>query len=207
MKPSHDIKKILVIRSATRILNSTLNSLKREFPDSEITVLAPQSVEAVVAQDPLIDDVLTIGAHRRMSVFNYGRSPLQGLRQRKFDLAVSLYNVDHGLGYSNIDLLAWASNAKNIRGYNARGTYVDLTGRTVLKKWFLEKTTLFWVGLNYIATAVLFFCIGLGLIGEWCFRKISDPQKNSRKAFTVPEKPTASQVSPARETSKVLTQV
>jgi hypothetical protein len=207
MKSSQNIKNILVIRSATRILNQTLKGLKQEFPDSTITVLAPQGVEAVVAQDPLVDDVLTIGAHRRMGILNYGRARLENLRKQNFDLAVSLYNVDHGLGYSNIDLLAWASNAKHIRGYNARGAYVDLNGKNILKKWFLEKTTLFWVGLNYIATAVLFFCIALGLIGEWCFRKLSAPRKNSRTDFTVPEKQAVSPSSPSRETSKVLTQV
>jgi hypothetical protein len=207
METNQDIKKILVIRSATRILNQTLNSLKQEFPDSKITVLAPQGVESVVAQDPLVDDVLTIGNHRRMGVLNYGREPLEELRKQKFDLAVSLYNVDHGLGYSNIDILAWASKAKEIRGYNPRGTYVDLSGRTILKNWFLEKTTLFWVGLNYIATGLLFFCIGLGLIGEWCFRKISSPQKNTRKENSIPRKRHGPPIAASEKTSKVLTQV
>ena len=134
MQPSQDVKNILVIRSATRILNRTLSALKREFPDAKITVLAPETVASVVASDPLIDEVLTIGDRRRMGVFSYGWRQLTLLRQRKFDLAVSLYNIDHGLGYSNIDILAWASKAKSIRGYNAKGTYVDLTGKSILKK-------------------------------------------------------------------------
>ncbi|GJL79275.1 MAG: hypothetical protein NPINA01_22640 [Nitrospinaceae bacterium] len=207
MNPSQDIKKILVIRSATRILNQTLKALKQEFPDSKITVLAPKGVEEVVAPDPLVDEVLTIGNHRRMSVFNYGRRPLEQLRRRKFDLAVSLYNVDHGLGYSNIDLLAWASKAKEIRGYNARGTYVDLTGKGVIKKWFLEKTTLIWVGLNYIATGLLFFCITLGLIGEWCVRKLFSPGKISDKENAIPKKRHGSPIAAPEKVSKVLTQV
>jgi hypothetical protein len=198
---------ILVIRSATRILNQTLNSLKQEFPDAKITVLAPLGVEAVVAQDPLVDEVLTIGNHRRMGVLNYGRGPLEKLRRQKFDLAVSLYNVDHGLGYSNIDLLAWASKAKTIRGYNPRGTFVELNGKTVLKKWFLEKTTLFWVGLNYIATGILFTFISLGLIGEWCFRKLSSPQKNSRKENAISRKRHGGPIAAPEKVSKVLTQV
>ena len=198
---------ILVIRSATRILNQTLNSLKQEFPDSRITVLVPEGLEESMARDPLVDAVLTIGNHRRMSVFNYGLGRLENLRDQEFDLAVSLYNIDHGLGYSNIDLLAWASKAKEIRGYNACGTHVDLTGKSILKKWFLEKTTLCWVGLNFIATGMLFFFITLGLIGEWCIRKLFAPQKNPRKEVVIPNKPPVTPVSPAPETSKVLTQV
>lgn len=207
MKPSQDVKNILVIRSATRILNQTLTTLKREFPDAKITVLAPRSVERVVAEDPLIDEVLTISAHRRMSVFNYGWRQLKLLRQKKFDLAVSLYNIDHGLGYSNIDRLAWASKAKSIRGYNARGTCVDLNGKSILKKSILEKTTLFWVVLNYLATGILFTCITLGLVGEWCLRKLFFTQKTPSQN-TVPRKQKIiRKPQPTGEVSEVMTQV
>ena len=206
MKPSHDVKNILVIRSATRILNQTLTSLKREFPDAKITVLAPKSAESVVANDPLIDEVLTIEAHRRMSVLNYGWRPLEILRERKFDLAVSLYNIDHGLGYSNIDRLAWASKAKSIRGYNARGTYVVLNGKSILKKSFLEKTTLFWVVLNYLATGILFTCITLGLVGEWCLRKLVSRQKTPSQTTVPRKKKIVHETQPAGEVSEVMTQ-
>ena len=207
MKPSHDIKNILVIRSATRILNQTLTSLKREFPDAKITVLAPQTVESVVAEDPLIDEVLTIEAHRRMSVLNYGWRPLELLRERKFDLAVSLYNIDHGLGYSNIDRLAWASQAKSIRGYNAKGTYVELSGKSILKKSFLEKTTFFWVVLNYLATGILFTFITLGLIGEWCLRKLLSLQKTPFQKTAPRKKKIVRETQPAGEIAEVMTQV
>jgi len=207
MKPSQDVKNILVIRSATRILNQTLTSLKREFPGSKITVLIPKTVTSVVAKDPLIDEVLTIGVNRRMSVFNYGWRPLELLRERKFDLAVSLYNIDHGLGYSNIDILAWASQAKYIRGYNARGTYVDLSRKSILKKFFLEKTTIFWVVLNYLATGILFTCITLGLIGEWCLRKLLSPQKTPSKNITPRKKKIVRETQPTGEVSEVMTQV
>ncbi len=197
-------KNILVIRSATRILNQTLNALKQEFPDCRITVLAPKGVEDAMRQDPLVDEVLTIGAHRRMGVLNYGWKNIAALQKCRFDLAVSLYNVDHGLGYSNIDTLAWASKAKEIRGYNPRGTYVDLSGRGVLKKWFFEKTTLLWVALNFIATAVLFSCITLALVGEWCFRKLFASKE--RFAPELKRKPCGTTTSPP-EVSDALTRV
>jgi len=207
MQPSHDIKNILVIRSATRILNQTLTALKEEFPDAKITVLAPKSVEGVVASDPLIDEVLTIGNHRRIGVLNYGWRSLEVLHQRKFDLAVSLYNIDHGLGYSNIDRLAWASQAKSIRGYNAKGTYVELNGKSILKKTFLEKTTLFWVVLNYLATGVLFTLITLGLIGEWCLRKLLSPKKTPAQSKFTRKKKIVHEPQPTGEVAEVMTQV
>lgn len=165
-------KNILVIRSATRILNQTLLSLKEEFPECRITVLAPESAREAVEQDPLIDEVLTITDQRRMSVSSYGTKNIACLRGKKFDLAVALYNIDHGLGYSNIDLLACAAHSKEVRGYNSRGTFVKLDSAKAVRKSLMEKTTFFWLGINYAATALLFFIITLALIGEWGVRKL-----------------------------------
>lgn len=163
---------ILVIRSATRILNQTLLSLREEFPDCRITVLAPQSAQEAVAQDPLVDEVLIIPDQRRMTVSSYGMANIVRLREKKFDLAVSLYNIDHGLGYANIDRLACAAKAKEVRGYNPRGTFVQLDSAKAMRKSIMEKTTFFWLGVNYAATALLCLIITLALIGEWGFRKL-----------------------------------
>ena len=163
---------ILVIRSATRILNQTLLSLREEFPDCKITVLVPQSAQEAVAQDPLVNEVLTIPDQRRMGVSSYGRENIARLREKKFDLAVSLYNIDHGLGYANIDRLACAARAKEVRGYNPKGTFVKLDSSKAMRKSIMEKTTFFWLAINYAATAMLCFIITLALIGEWGVRKL-----------------------------------
>mgnify|MGYP003998427221 CR=1 FL=1 len=163
-------KKILVIRSATRILDQTLVSLQEEFPGCHITVLLPQSVKESMEQDQKVNEVLTIPDQRRMNVSSYGKENIRKLQEMNFDLAVSLYNIDHGLGYSNIDLLALAAKAKSVRGYNSRGAFVEVTRATATKKSFMEKTSFFWVGINYFATSILFVIITLALIGEWFIR-------------------------------------
>ena len=184
---------ILVIRSATRILNQTLLSLKEEFPDCKITILAPQSAREAVEHDPLVDEVLTIPNQRRMSIANYGRENISRLQGRKFDLAVSLYNIDHGLGYANIDRLACASNAKEVRGYNPKGAFVKLDSAKARRKSVMEKTTFFWLAINYATTALLCFIITLAMIGEWGVRKLfcafspksyQPPVKETNKAVT-----------------------
>ena len=186
---------ILVIRSATRILNQTLLSLKEEFPDCKITILAPQSARDAVEQDPLVDEVLTIPDQRRMSIANYGRENISRLQEKKFDLAVSLYNIDHGLGYANIDRLACASKAKEVRGYNPKGTFVKLDSAKARRKSIMEKTTFFWLGVNYVATAFLCLIITLALIGEWGVRKLFG-------VFS----PKPYKAAPARESNKTVTQ-
>ena len=178
---------ILVIRSATRILNQTLLSLREEFPDCRITVLAPQSAGEAVAQDPLVDEVLTLPDQRRMSVSSYGKSNITRLQEKKFDLAVSLYNIDHGLGYANIDRLAFATKAKEVRGYNPKGTFVKLDSSKVTRKSIQEKTTFFWLGINYAATGVMFLIITFALIGEWCVRKLLGKKVVSPKPYESPK--------------------
>jgi hypothetical protein len=163
---------ILVIRSATRILNQTLLSLREEFPNCKITVLVPQSSQEAVAQDPLVDEVLTIPDQRRMGVSSYGKANITRLQERKFDIAVSLYNIDHGLGYANIDRLACAAKAKEVRGYNPKGTFVKMDSAKAMRKSIMEKTTFFWLAINYAATALLCVIITLALIGEWGVRKL-----------------------------------
>ena len=186
---------ILVIRSATRILNQTLLSLREEFPDCRITVLAPQSAGEAVAQDPLVDEVLTLPDQRRMSVSSYGKSNITRLQEKKFDLAVSLYNIDHGLGYANIDRLAFATKAKEVRGYNPKGTFVKLDSAKLTRKSIQEKTTFFWLGINYAATGVMFLIITFALIGEWCVRKLLGKKVVSPKPYE----------SPKQESNKIVT--
>ena len=192
-------KNVLVIRSATRILNQTLLSLKEEFPECRISVLAPESVRETIEQDPLIDEVFTITDQRRMSVSSYGTENIALLRERKFDLAVALYNIDHGLGYSNIDLLACAAHSKEVRGYNSRGTFVKMDSAKAVWKSLMEKTTFFWLGINYAATALLFFIITLALIGEWGFRKLFGKKAVSHKSYQPSH-------TPVREPDKAVTQ-
>ena len=179
-------KKILVIRSATRILDKTLVSLQEEFPGCHITVLLPQSVKESIEQDQKVNEVLTIPNQRRMDVSSYGKENIRRLQEMNFDLAISLYNIDHGLGYSNIDLFALAAKAKSVRGYNSRGTFVEVTRSTATKKAFMEKTSFFWLGINYVATSILFIIITLALIGEWLFRLPFSKKHTSAKTVLAP---------------------
>ncbi len=165
-------KNILVIRSAARILNATLESLKKEFPHSRITLLAPNTWVDSGEPHPFVDETLSLKTSGRMSILNLGMKNFRKLRRAKFDLAVSLYNIDHGLGYSNIDLLAWIIKPKQIRGYNARIAPQELNGSSLLKKILLEKSTLLLVVVNLLTTVVLFTSITLGLVCEFLFRKV-----------------------------------
>ena len=172
MKDSPDPINILLIRSATNTLSATIKSLKDEFPGAIITVLAPESARKTLECDSNINSIISAGGINRMSIYGLQGKVIKKIRSSAFDLAVSLYNIDHGMGYSNIDCIAWASGAKNIRGYNARGTFIRFNGWGVLKKYALEKTSFAWVLINGFTTVILFLFITLGLLCEWIIRKI-----------------------------------
>ena len=172
MKDTTKPLNILIIRSAANILNATIKSLKVEFPDSKITVLATESARENIENHPNIDAVISAGTISRMSIINLKNKALRKIRHSQFDLAISLYNIDHGMGYSNIDFLAWISGAKSIRGYSVRGTFDELNGWRILKKYFLEKTSFTWFIINAITTIILFALITFGLLLEWTLRKV-----------------------------------
>jgi hypothetical protein len=61
----------------------------------------------------------------------------------------------------------------------------------------MEKTTFFWLGINYATTALLFLIITLALVGEWGFRKLF-----GKKASPVSHKAYQPSHSPMREPDK-----
>jgi hypothetical protein len=132
--------------------------------------------------------MISAGTINRMSLFSLKNKVIRKIRFGQFDLAIALYNIDHGMGYSNIDFLAWLSRAKSIRGYNVRGTFIEFNGWGVLKKYFLEKTSFTWFVINAFTTIVLFAFITLGFLLEWPIRKIftitssQDPSQKQKKA-------------------------
>ena len=192
-------KKILLIRSAANTLNTTINSLKNEFPSSKITVLAHESARKNLENNPNIDAMISAGTINRMSLFSLENKVIRKIRSGQFDLAIALYNIDHGMGYSNIDFLAWLSGAKNIRGYNVRGTFIEFNGWGVFKKYFLEKTSFTWFFINAFTTIILFVFITLGFLFEWPIRKIftvvsSKNLSQKRKKAGIPQRTESSRI-------------
>jgi hypothetical protein len=164
--------KILIIRSATRVFNPCVRALKKEFPDSKIVILAPDSLKESLSKDPLVDEVAVIQGNGRMSLFSCGTKTIRKLQNQNFDLAVSLYNVEQGLGYSNIDLLAWVTKPRALRSFNSKEQFQEFSGKNIFQKLLREKFSSFWIILNSILTLILFLAVTVGIITEWIVRKI-----------------------------------
>ena len=164
---------IIIFRSASRIFDKTLDSIKSEFPDSKITAIVPFSFLETLKKDIRINEVIPINGNGQLSFYKISREKRADLRARKFDISVSLYNYEHGLGYSNIDFIGWAIGAKELRGYNVNGEMTPLRPKDVFIKMIQEKTNFIWLPLNWIIIFILFSVISIGMIGELIFRKIT----------------------------------
>ncbi|MFH0925393.1 MAG: hypothetical protein V1872_07135 [bacterium] len=167
-----DTKKILVIRSASRIFEKTLKALKDEFPNSKIDVLVPESAENSIRENPFIHKIILLKTKGRLRVLNLGIKGIKEIRLKKYDLSVVLYNIDHGMGYSNVDVIAATIGAKECRGYNVTGKFELLTKGNVIKKFLKEKSKFLLIIINFFFVGVLFFVVTLSLILECVIRNL-----------------------------------
>jgi len=168
---SNATPRILLIRSASRVLPRTLKALRREFPEASLTVLAPPSVRASLLAEPGVDTVLPLPEDRRISLGSYGWKARRALRRHRFDLAVVLYNVDHGWGYANVETLAISCGAREVRGYFPDGTFCRLDGRQVLRHALRERAAIGWVILNVLAAAAQLAVFGAAMLAEAGWRR------------------------------------
>ncbi len=164
---------VLIVMSAARIFDKTLDSIKSEFPDSKITAIVPSSLLETIKNDNRMNEVIPVNGNGQLSFYKINRAQRVSLKAKNFDIAVSLYNYEHGLGYSNIDFIGWALGAKELRGYNVNGKMTTLRPKDVFVKMIMEKTNFIWLPLNWIMIFVLFSVISVGMVGELIFRKIT----------------------------------
>lgn len=65
----------------------------------------------------------------------------------------------------------------------------------------MEKTTFFWLGINYAVTGLLFLIITMALVGEWGLRKLF-----GKKSPVTSHKSYHSSQTQVREPNKAVTQ-
>lgn len=170
--PQRTGHRILVLRTATRSFSAVLGKLRQEFPDSHITVMAPLSCHASLREDPMVDDILTAPDAGRWGLSNPGPNGISALKEGRFDLAVALYNEPQGQGYSNIDALAAATNAREVRGYSPDSNFAPITSTSIRRKYFKERTAWFWLIANAVTSVLLMGVVALALTSETLIRKL-----------------------------------
>ena len=164
---------ILVIRSASRIFHKTVKQLKREFPGAAITVIATEDARSELEQDVDISTLVTLSSTGRMKLRHLGLTRLLALRKKGFELGVSLYNYESGVGYSNIDFMVWAIAPERHRGYNVYGQYLEGTKKGLIGRLLREKGSFLFIVLNSVFTILLFVLITIGILFEWLTRRVS----------------------------------
>ena len=155
--------RVLIIRSASRTFSRALESLKQEFPDGSLTVLASPEAVPALRQEPRVQAVWPLVRSGRMGPGSVDRKTRRRARRLGFDVVAVLYNRDEGRGYGNVERLAWSLGAREIRGYFPDGSFRRLTGRDILGHSLREGTTFGWVALNVLAAGFQLVLFGLAM--------------------------------------------
>lgn len=71
------------------LTTSALSLIKKNFPDTRITMLVKPVVADAVIDNPVVDDVLILDYRAKENSFGKMRRLVQEIRRRKFDLAIS----------------------------------------------------------------------------------------------------------------------
>ena len=71
------------------LVTSALDLIKKNFPDTKITMLVKPVVKDAVINNPVVDDVIIFDYKPKVSTFTQMRAMISELRRRKFDLSIS----------------------------------------------------------------------------------------------------------------------
>lgn len=71
------------------LVTSALDLIKKNFPNTKITMLVKPVVKDAVINNPVVDDVIIFDYKPKVSTFTQMRTMISEIRRRKFDLSIS----------------------------------------------------------------------------------------------------------------------
>ena len=71
------------------LTTSALDLIKKNFPDTKITMLVKPAVKDAVIENPVVDDVIIFDYKPKGGTFKQTREMISEIRRRKFDLSIS----------------------------------------------------------------------------------------------------------------------
>ena len=87
--PKNILVNALVNLGDVVLTTSALALIKKNFPDTKITMLVKPVVKDAVIDNPVVDDVIVLDYRAKENSFSKMRELIKEIRRRKFDLAIS----------------------------------------------------------------------------------------------------------------------
>lgn len=171
MERLDSIQKILIIRSATHIFHKAVNFLKDLYPEAEISVLTPSDFAPQLKRDARITEVFSSLHKGHFSLFKLSRDIKDKIKNRRYDLVVTLYNNDSGMGYLNVDLITLYFRSKYIMAFNNINECFFVTENYIAKKFFMETINKFSCVFSIFIFSIVFVIITITLLTTDCVRK------------------------------------
>jgi hypothetical protein len=154
-------KRILIVRSSSKLFASVCESLRDTFVAAEVDVLTSCAALPETALREEIASVYhtaTVGQFCFRDVATFKKEAAL----KDYSLAVVLYNNRKGLSYLNIDSFAFASGAPKIIAVNIDGAISEITRPVYLYKWIYRLVSCLWVGINCVLSFFVLsviFCV------------------------------------------------
>ncbi|MGQ9629137.1 MAG: hypothetical protein ACUVXI_02335 [bacterium] len=180
MGENDDIKSVLIIRSTAVVFERAVSEMLRLHPRASLSALVPPDI---VGEMPPNVEAIPYG-WRRFSRRLAGRSYLDDLRERKFDLVLALYNNLDGAGYGNVEEFALSLGAKYVAYMNASGEMRAITRKTFRVGGFLELARRISALLSSAVAAFVFGVVFTSVLALDLFTLVFGAKRREATGFT-----------------------
>ena len=172
MERLDSIQKILIIRSATHIFHRAVDFFKGFYPQAEISVLTPQEFAPQLKKDSRITEVFSSVHKGHFTLLKLSNDFKKKIKRRRYDMVVSLYNNENGMGYLNVDLTVLFFRTRYQMAYNSKGECFLVTKRYLAKKFFTETINKFSCVFSIFIFSIVFVLITITVVITDCVRRL-----------------------------------
>lgn len=159
-----DGMKILIVRSATHNFQRAIDYFKGLHPEAEISVLAPEEFSHSLKEDKRIKEVHSSSHKGHFGLFNLKKEMRDRLRKKNYDMVVTLYNNDSGIGYLNVDMMAFILNGAYQMAYNNRDECFIVSKMDIAKRFLKEGLNNIFSLFSIAIFSIIFAVIALSVV-------------------------------------------
>ena len=137
MEKSDDVK-ILIIRSATHNFQEAVDYFRGLYPGAEISVLISGEFSRSLKKDKRIQEIYSSSHKGHFGLFKLKKGLRNRLKKKNYDMVVTLYNNDTGIGYINVDAMALFLNGAYQMAYNNKNECCVVSRMEIAKRFLRE---------------------------------------------------------------------
>lgn len=163
MEKSDDVK-ILIIRSATHNFQEAVDYFRGLYPEAEISVLVPEELFHSLKEDERIKEVYSSSHKGHFGLFKLRKEVRNRLQKKNYDMVVTLYNNNNGIGYLNVDIMALFLNGAYQMAYNNKNECFIVSKKDIAKRFLKEGVNNVFSLFSITIFSMMFAVIALSVV-------------------------------------------